>query len=277
MQATGFQADPDARRLAEAGPAAAESLRVERRTVYLAIALSGFTALSAEVVWTRLLSLLFGGTTYTFSLILAGFLLGLGIGSSLGSAFARSLARPSMALGWCQAGRVRGRRLGRDHGQRFDAVLAHRPVDLDQPLVQLPARRGALSLDGAAGRGALGRELPAGAGGGGACRRRPGPDRREALRREHAGRHHRRARGRRARRVGGQPAHAAVHDRRGRRLGPADAAARPGRSGREPGGRPGSPPARSSSAWALAPSCSAARFLRCPGCSSGTGGSRRPG
>src|SRR5579863_5291646 len=34
--------------------------------VYLAIALSGLTALGAEVVWTRLLSLLLGATVYTF-------------------------------------------------------------------------------------------------------------------------------------------------------------------------------------------------------------------
>jgi spermidine synthase len=87
-----------------AEPAAALAQRVERRTIFLAIGLSGFTALSAEVVWTRLLSLLFGGTTYTFSLILAGFLLGLGIGSSVGSALARNLSRPATALGWCQAG-----------------------------------------------------------------------------------------------------------------------------------------------------------------------------
>ena len=92
------------RRAAAAEPDAVRIQRVERRTIFLAIALSGFTALSAEVVWTRLLSLLFGGTTYTFSLILAGFLLGLGIGSSVGSALARNLARPATALGWCQAG-----------------------------------------------------------------------------------------------------------------------------------------------------------------------------
>ncbi|MFO7691546.1 MAG: fused MFS/spermidine synthase [Vicinamibacterales bacterium] len=96
--------DSGARRAAEAAPASVQARRVEQRTIYLAIALSGFTALSAEVVWTRLLSLLFGGTTYTFSLILAGFLLGLGLGSSLASALARNLARPSAALGWCQAG-----------------------------------------------------------------------------------------------------------------------------------------------------------------------------
>jgi spermidine synthase len=70
--------------------------------VYTAIALSGMTALAAEVIWTRILSLLFGATVYTFSLILAAFLVGLGIGSSLGSAIARSVARPRVALASCQ-------------------------------------------------------------------------------------------------------------------------------------------------------------------------------
>ena len=70
--------------------------------VYVAIGISGFTALSSEVIWTRLLSLLFGATVYTFSLILAVFLLGLGIGSSIGSTIAARIARPRLALGWCQ-------------------------------------------------------------------------------------------------------------------------------------------------------------------------------
>jgi spermidine synthase len=60
------------------------------------------TALAAEVIWTRLLSLLFGATVYTFSLILAVFLLGIGIGSSVGSALSRGSVRPRVALGWCQ-------------------------------------------------------------------------------------------------------------------------------------------------------------------------------
>ena len=70
--------------------------------IYTAIGLSGLTALSSEVLWTRTLSLLFGATTYTFSLILAVFLFGLGIGSSLGAALAGRMARPRLALGWCQ-------------------------------------------------------------------------------------------------------------------------------------------------------------------------------
>ena len=76
--------------------------RGDRATVYIAIALSGFCALAAQVIWTRLLSLLFGASTYTFSLILAVFLIGLGIGSSLGSILAKSVERPRIALGWCQ-------------------------------------------------------------------------------------------------------------------------------------------------------------------------------
>ncbi|MEQ1857812.1 MAG: fused MFS/spermidine synthase, partial [Longimicrobiales bacterium] len=70
--------------------------------VLFSIAISGATALGAEVVWTRLMSLNFGGTTYTFSLILASFLFGIGVGSGVGSAMARHLNDPRKALGWAQ-------------------------------------------------------------------------------------------------------------------------------------------------------------------------------
>ena len=70
--------------------------------VYASIALSGACALGAEVVWTRLLGLLLGATVYTFSIILAVFLVGLGIGSSAGSLLARQLSKPRLALGCCQ-------------------------------------------------------------------------------------------------------------------------------------------------------------------------------
>ena len=72
------------------------------RLIYVAIALSGMTALGAEVVWTRILSLLFGATAYTFSLILAVFLVGLGLGSTIGSELARRVAHPRVVFGWCQ-------------------------------------------------------------------------------------------------------------------------------------------------------------------------------
>jgi spermidine synthase len=74
----------------------------ESVSVSVAIGLSGFCALAAEAIWTRTLGLLFGASVYTFSIVLAVFLLGLGIGSSVGSLIARTLVRPRLALGWCQ-------------------------------------------------------------------------------------------------------------------------------------------------------------------------------
>src|SRR3972149_3780344 len=70
--------------------------------IYIVIGLSGMTALASEVIWTRLLSLLFGATVYTFSIILAVFLLGLGIGSSVASAMVRNMTHPRLALSACQ-------------------------------------------------------------------------------------------------------------------------------------------------------------------------------
>ena len=68
--------------------------------VLVAIALSGFAALGAEVVWTRLLALMLGATVYTFSIILAVFLTGLGLGSAAASRLIRSHFR--LALSVCQ-------------------------------------------------------------------------------------------------------------------------------------------------------------------------------
>jgi spermidine synthase len=84
-------------------PAAVRAARAKTATfIYIAIAISGVSALGAEVVWTRLLSLLLGGTVYTFSIILAVFLMGLWAGSSVGSFAARRVAHPAMALAVCQ-------------------------------------------------------------------------------------------------------------------------------------------------------------------------------
>jgi spermidine synthase len=71
-------------------------------TVYVAIAISGFCAMASEAIWTRLLGLLFGASVYTLSIIVAVFLIGLGIGSGIASLLLRNIARPRMALGWCQ-------------------------------------------------------------------------------------------------------------------------------------------------------------------------------
>ena len=74
--------------------------------VYLSIALSGATALGAEVIWTRLLSMLLLGTVYVFAIILAVFLFGLAAGSGAGSLILRKMTpgkvTPRSALGWSQ-------------------------------------------------------------------------------------------------------------------------------------------------------------------------------
>ena len=70
--------------------------------VYVTIAISGACALGAQVIWTRLLSLMMGATVYAFSIILGVFLIGLGVGSSVGAYFARTKINSKIALGWCQ-------------------------------------------------------------------------------------------------------------------------------------------------------------------------------
>ena len=71
--------------------------------IALVMALSGFTALAAEVVWTRLLALLFGATTYTFAIILMVFLAGIGLGSA---GAARLAPRTTSPLRWLAAGQT---------------------------------------------------------------------------------------------------------------------------------------------------------------------------
>lgn len=73
------------------------------RWVYLVAALSGMAALGAEVIWTRWLSLLLGATVYSFSIILAVFLTGLGIGGAAGSLIVNRTRTHAGWLGLCQA------------------------------------------------------------------------------------------------------------------------------------------------------------------------------
>jgi len=70
-------------------------------SIYVVAALSGFTALAAEVLWTRQLSLLLGGTVYTFALIVGVFLLALALGSAAGVSIGERY-RPRIALAACQ-------------------------------------------------------------------------------------------------------------------------------------------------------------------------------
>ncbi len=66
--------------------------------VTAAIALAGFASLVYEVAWTRVLGLMLGGSTYTFSVMLLAFLVGIAIGGKLGGPLAdRLLANHGLA------------------------------------------------------------------------------------------------------------------------------------------------------------------------------------
>jgi spermidine synthase len=59
--------------------------------VLLAIGLSGFIGLASEVAWTRVLAMIVGPTTYAFSGMLVTFIVGIAIGSTVGTFAARRL------------------------------------------------------------------------------------------------------------------------------------------------------------------------------------------
>ena len=94
--------------------------------IYTIIALSGLSALAAEVIWTRLLGLLFGASVYALSIILAVFLIGLALGGAAGAWLSRNLPRPRLALAWCQflaAGAIAWA------GFSMDSWLPYWPID----------------------------------------------------------------------------------------------------------------------------------------------------
>ncbi len=56
---------------------------LERKAALLIFVVSGFCAMAAEVIWTRLLGLIVGPTTYSFTIVLVTFISGLGLGSMI--------------------------------------------------------------------------------------------------------------------------------------------------------------------------------------------------
>src|SRR5262245_44026748 len=67
--------------------------------VYLLFILSGATGLVYELVWTRELIFVFGGTTHAISTVLVAFMGGLGLGSFLAGKFSRSIREPGRLYG----------------------------------------------------------------------------------------------------------------------------------------------------------------------------------
>ncbi|WP_010587944.1 fused MFS/spermidine synthase [Schlesneria paludicola] len=98
---------------AKEASALARSTGIIRRTAcsptdliatHFVVAVSGLTALGGEVIWTRHLGLLLGPTVYTFSIILAVFLFGLGLGGACGAWLGRRVRSPTWALAMTQLG-----------------------------------------------------------------------------------------------------------------------------------------------------------------------------
>ncbi|PYM65410.1 MAG: hypothetical protein DMD79_04770 [Candidatus Rokuibacteriota bacterium] len=91
---------------------------------YLACyAVSGFVALAYEVVLTRILILLYGTSVYSFSVVLTGFLLGIGLGSLLAARFIDRVADLVGAFALLQAAIGAGILLSAPFWDRLPEVL----------------------------------------------------------------------------------------------------------------------------------------------------------
>jgi spermidine synthase len=65
-----------------------------RQVTLAAFVVSGATAMTAQVLWTRALAVLIGSSAYSFTLILLAFLVGLGIGSAVFGRLSQRTANP---------------------------------------------------------------------------------------------------------------------------------------------------------------------------------------
>ncbi len=73
-----------------------------RRWVGLAYALSGAVAMAYEVIWTRMFQIFVGTSIYAFSVMLASYLLGVGLGSLAGGRLFGNVRHPLRAFGVAQ-------------------------------------------------------------------------------------------------------------------------------------------------------------------------------
>lgn len=70
-----------------------------RPVLYVLFAASGAAGLVYEVIWTRELALVFGGTTFAITTVLVAFMTGLGLGSYVSGRIAARVARPARVYG----------------------------------------------------------------------------------------------------------------------------------------------------------------------------------
>src|ERR1044072_452422 len=74
------------------------------RIIGICFILSGATGLIYEVLWVRMLGLVFGATTLAVSTVLAAFMGGLALGSALAGKLAVRIKRPIRAYGLLDIG-----------------------------------------------------------------------------------------------------------------------------------------------------------------------------
>jgi spermidine synthase len=75
-----------------------------RRLIGLCFVFSGATGLIYEVLWARMLGLVFGATTLAISTVLAAFMGGLALGSAVAGRLAHRIRKPLSVYGWMEIG-----------------------------------------------------------------------------------------------------------------------------------------------------------------------------
>jgi Spermidine synthase len=75
---------------------------VTRKFILVAYALSGFAAISYEIVWTRMFQIQLGTSMYAFSMMLGCYLLGIALGSLAGGTLAMKKDTNVKVFGWLQ-------------------------------------------------------------------------------------------------------------------------------------------------------------------------------
>jgi spermidine synthase len=81
-----------------------QALRVHRVAALVAFGVSGFVALSYEVIWSRVLALIIGSSVYAFSIMLTTFLIGLALGASIASRFVDRIRNPLLTFAGIELG-----------------------------------------------------------------------------------------------------------------------------------------------------------------------------
>lgn len=88
----------------ESGPAKVSFSGFRMHWVLVAVLVSGSVTFAYELLWTRLLGFVLGGTTAAFSTMLAGFLLGIAAGGALSARFATRTSTAALGFALAQLG-----------------------------------------------------------------------------------------------------------------------------------------------------------------------------